>query len=48
MLAVLLLSCGCSRGVEWDAPIDWKGWGDGLAQAKARSQPMFVFVYADW
>lgn len=37
-----------SKVVAWDAPIAWKSWDEGLAQAKAESKPILVFVYADW
>ncbi len=31
-----------------DSPIDWLGWDEGIAKAKAESLPVMLFVYADW
>ncbi len=34
--------------VEFDGPIQWRTWDDGLAEAKKANRGIFLLVYADW
>jgi thiol:disulfide interchange protein len=34
--------------VQFDGPIQWRTWDEGLAEAKRANRGIFLLVYADW
>lgn len=34
--------------IAWTDSVAWKGWEDGVAQARADNRPIALLVYADW
>lgn len=46
LAALLIPAFAAPAGAAGDA--DWRGWDQGLAEAKSKNKPVLVDVYTDW